>query len=327
MDKQIVVFGYGAVGKAATAAMVKDGRRVLVAQRKLPADLVAGAAFQSTDVLDAEAVRSVVAKASQVVVAIGFEYSGKTWRTMWPRAMRNLVEACAASRVRMVFVDNLYMYGPQTEALREDMPLTNFGVKPALRAEITRIWQAASHAGRVKVAALRAPDFYGPEVSLSHLGDVGFGAVAKRRTATLIIPPDTPHAFAYVPDIARGVTTLLGAPDDAYGQAWHIPCAPLSTPRQILELGAQAIGQNLRLRSVPLWLLPAAGLVSPFLREVAEMRFTFDRPYEVDSRKFAGRFWGDATPFAIGAAQTARSFADGALARQTGASDASRVMP
>ena len=308
MDKPIVVFGYGAVGKATTAALIKEGRSVLVAQRKLPPDLIAGATFQSTDVLDADAVRNVVANAAQVVVAIGFEYSGKVWKTMWPRAMSNLVEACTASRVRMVFVDNLYMYGPQSDALRENMPLTSFGVKPAVRAEITRIWKSATDAGRVKVAALRAPDFYGPRVSLSHLGDVGFGAVAKGKAAMLIIPPDTQHAFAYVPDIARGVATLLDAPDDAFGQAWHIPCAPLSTPRQILELGAKAIGQKLRLRSVPLWLLPAAGLVSPFLSEVAEMRFTFDRPYNVDSRKFAEHFWSDATPFATGAAETARSF-------------------
>jgi hypothetical protein len=101
---------------------------------------------------------------------------------------------------------------------------------------------------------------------------------------------------------------LLDASDDAFGQAWHVPCAPLRTPRQILELGAAAIGRKLSIRSLPLWLLPAAGVTSPFLREVAEMRFTFDRPYDVDSRKFARRFWSDATPFEIGAPAAARSF-------------------
>src|ERR1700730_11032103 len=71
------------------------------------------------------------------------------------------------------------MYGPQQEPLREDMPLADYGIKPAVSAAITRQWQTAHRAGRVKVAALRAPDFYGPEVSLSHIGDVGFGALAK----------------------------------------------------------------------------------------------------------------------------------------------------
>ena len=38
--------------------------------------------------------------------------------------------------------------------------------------------------------------------------------------------PDMPHAFAYVPDIARAAVTLLDAPDDAFNQVWHVPCAP-----------------------------------------------------------------------------------------------------
>jgi hypothetical protein len=55
---------------------------------------------------------------------------------------------------------------------------------------------AARDAGRVKIAALRAPDFYGPGVANSHLGELGFGALAKGKAASLILPPDTPHDFA-----------------------------------------------------------------------------------------------------------------------------------
>ena len=124
----------------------------------------------------------------------------------------------------------------------------------------------------------------------------------------LVAPPDTPHDFAYVPDIARAVLSLLDSPDDAYGQAWNIPCAPTRTPREILALGAAAIGVKPKVQAIPLGLLPALGLAVPFLREVAEMRFLFDRPYRVDARKFEGRFWSDVTPFEVGAAATARSF-------------------
>jgi len=308
MDKPIVVFGYGPVGQAVAEAVIGQGRSVLIAQRSAPAKVLAGAAYRPCDVLDAVAVRHAVAGASQIVMTVGFPYLGRVWKAAWPRAMTNLVEACAAQQVRMVFADNLYMYGPQAAPLREDMALTDYGVKPAVRAAVTRIWMAACEAGRARVAALRAPDIYGPGVGLSHIGSVGLGALARGKAATLLIPPDTPHAFAYVPDIGRAIATLLDASDDAFGQAWHVPCAPLRTPRQILAMGAAAIGRKLRIRSLPLWLLPAAGLASPFLREVAEMRFTFDRPYDVDSSKFAGRFWNDATPFEIGSPAAARSF-------------------
>lgn len=308
MNSTIVVVGFGAVGRATTEALIDRGSAVRVVQRSRPADLPRGATFHACDVLDAGAVRQAIDGASQVVVAIGFPYVGATWRASWPRAMENLVNACAASQARMVFVDNLYMYGPQQEPLREDMALTDYGVKPAVRADITRSWMTASAAGRVKVAALRAPDFYGPGVTLSHLGEMAFAALANGKRATLIAPPDTPHDFAYVPDIARAVLTLLDAPDDAFGQAWHMPCAPIRTPRQILQLGADALGVKLRIAALPLWSLPIMGIGSPFLREIAEMRFQWDRPYRVDARKFTTRFWSDVTPFEIGARATARSF-------------------
>jgi len=317
MSQQIVVFGFGPVGRATTEKLVKQGRAVRVAQRTQPVALPTDAKFQSCDVLDAEAVRKAVDGASQIVVAIGFSYEGPIWRKAWPRAMANLVAACDARGARMVFVDNLYMYGPRRDPLREDMALTDYGVKPAVRAEISRIWMAANEAGQVRVAALRAPDFYGPGVAQSHLGELAFGALAKGKRAFLIAPPDIPHDFAYVPDIARAVVTLLDAPDDAFGQAWHTPCAPIRTPREILELGAKALGVRLRITALPLWLLPAIGIVSPLMREMSEMRFQWDRPYQVDGRKFAQRFWSDVTPFEVGVPATALSFRD--LARSSAA--------
>lgn len=173
----------------------------------------------------------------------------------------------------------------------------------------------ASAAGRIKWTALRAPDFYGPGVGRSHIGDVGLGMIARGKAATLAISPDRPHAFAYVPDIARATLSLIDAPDDAYGQAWHVPCAPMRTPREILKLGADALGQKLRIVSIPSGLLPLVGLFSPFMREVAEMRFTWDRPYEVDCSKFAARFWSDATTFESGVRAAALSFRAATQAR------------
>jgi nucleoside-diphosphate-sugar epimerase len=308
MSSTIVLFGFGPVGRATTQSLINRGSAVRVVQRSRPADLPPGAAFHPCDVLDAAAVRQAFVGADQIVVAIGFPYVSDTWRASWPLAMENLIKACEASHARMVFVDNLYMYGPQRDPLREDMALTDYGVKPAVRAQITRMWMSASAAGRVRIAALRAPDFYGPDVTLSHLGDLAFGALAKGKRASLIAPPDTPHDFAYVPDIARAVLTLLDAPDDIFGQAWHMPCAPIRTPREILQLGADALGVKLRITALPLWSLPIMGLGSPMMGEMAEMRFQWDRPYRVDAHKFAERFWSDVTPFDIGARATALSF-------------------
>ncbi len=303
----ILVLGYGAVGRAVTLALAARGDTVRVGQRRRPADLPPGVGFTPCDLLDPQAVRAAVEGATQVVLAVGLPYDSRVWRVTWPPVMTNLIAACAETGSRIVFIDNLYQLGRQTGPRREDMPLTRKGRKPAILSEVTRIWMGVRD--RVKLAALRCTDFYGPGVPVSHLGSSGFGALAQGKPALLLAPPDTPHDFAYVPDIARAVLALLDAPDDAYGQVWNMPCAPTLTPRQILTLGARAIGVKPRINAIPFWLLPPMGLFVRFIGEMLDVGFTWDRPYVVDGRKFAERFRFEVTPYELGAPATARAFA------------------
>lgn len=312
MQPDILVLGFGPVGRATTAQLLACGSHVRVAQRSRPADLPAGVTFTACDVLDAASVAAAFEGAAQVVVSIGFAYDGKVWLRDWPRAMANIIDAASTSGARIVFLDNLYMYGPQTAPLTETMPLTDAGRKPAARAAVTRQWQEAAASGKVRFAALRAPDFYGPGAQQSQLGDTAFGALARGKAAQLVLPPDTPHDFAYVPDIARAIVLLLDAPDSDFNQVWHMPSAPTQTPREILALAQPAP----RIHAVPLALLPLLGLVVPFLRELAEMRFQFDRPYTVDASRFARRFNFVPTPFAVGVRETAAAFAATTEAQQ-----------
>jgi nucleoside-diphosphate-sugar epimerase len=308
MSERIVVFGYGPTGRATVARLLREGREVAVSQRNKPSDLPEGAAFIASDAIVRDAVIAAAKGADQIVVAIGVPYVGKVWQETWPRAVGNFVAACETTGARMVFIDNLYMYGPQSAPLIEATPLSNYGVKPAARSVATRIWMEAAAAGRVRVASLRPPDFYGPGTGNSFLGDTSIGAMANGKAAMFIGSPDIRHDYAYVPDIGRAAASLLAAPDDAFGQVWHMPCAPTRTTREILAIAAEALGVPLRIRSIPEWSLPPLGLVSPFMRELREMRFTFDRPYLVDATKFKNRFWSDSTPFETGVRETALAF-------------------
>jgi nucleoside-diphosphate-sugar epimerase len=309
MTDRITIFGYGPVGRATAARLLSEGREVIVAQRNAPSDLPKGATFAPVDALDRDAVVKAVHDSGQFVVTIGFPYSGVLWREAWPRAITNFVAACKATSARMVFVDNLYMYGPQTTPLTETMPLSSYGLKPAARSAATQVWMAAAAAGEARVAALRAPDFYGPGVGLSFLGDTSIGKLAQGKPAVFVGSPGVLHDYAYVPDIARAVTTLLSAPDSAFGQAWHMPCAPTRTTRDILQIAADTLDVKLRISAMPAWMLGPSAMFSPFLRELKEMRFQWDRPYQVDASRFKAAFWSDVTPFETGVPQTRSLFA------------------
>jgi len=306
MPQRITVFGYGAVGRPIVERLVERGDTVLVATRHRPSNLPGGAEHLVCDVLNMADVARALVDADQAVLAVGFPYDARIWRVAWPKAMACIVAACAEGGARLVFIDNLYQLGPQTTPRTEKMELAPTGEKPTILAEVTRIWQQAN--GGARVAALRCTDFYGPGVEVSHLGTSAFGRLAAGKSAQLLVPPDELHDFAYVPDIARAAVILLDAPDDDFGQAWNMPCAPTQTTRDLLSLGAAAIGSRLRLMAIPFGALRVLGLVYPFAREVADVGFTWDRPYVVDGSKFAGRFEFAPTPFTIGIPATIWSF-------------------
>jgi nucleoside-diphosphate-sugar epimerase len=308
MTQQITIFGYGATGRPIVELMRARGDRVRVATRNRPADLSPDVEHIVCDVLDLADVRRALSGSSQAVLAVGFPYDARLWKSVWPQTMRNMVEGCAEAGARLVFIDNLYQLGPQTGARNEAMALTTTGEKPVILAEVTRIWQAASD--RVRVAALRCSDFYGPGVANSHLGATAFGEMAKGRPAQLLVPADTPHDFAYVPDIARAAVMLLDAEDTDFGQAWNVPCAPTQSPRALLALAAAALGQRLRVWIVPFVLLRPLGLVYRFAKEVVDVGFTWDRAYVVDGSKFARRFGFTPTPFERGVRATLDAFAE-----------------
>ncbi len=307
MKQQITVFGVGVVGRPIVEILAARGDRVRVATRNLPADLPNGVEHMECDVLNAGDVRRVLAGSAQAVLAVGFTYDSRLWKSVWPQTMANLVEGCAETGARLVLIDNLYQLGAKTEPRTEAMDLTPTGRKSAILADVTRIWQAA--AGRVRVAALRCTDFYGPGVAVSHLGVSAFGEQAKGKPAKLLVPATTPHDFAYVPDIARAAVVLLDADDADFGQVWNMPCAPIRTPRDLLAMGAATLGQRLRIWAVPLALLQPLGLFYRFAKEVADVGFTWDRPYIVDGSKFSRRFGFTPTAFEIGVPTTVRSFA------------------
>ncbi len=300
MGSNVTVVGYGAVGRETVKLLAARGDKVRVAQRSEARHLPLAAHFVPTDVLNPESVINACAGSEAVICCLGFPYDSRVWQKKWPKAMANLLAACEKAKARFIFADNLYMYGPQTVPLTEGMPLTDFGRKPKLRAEITRLWQDAHGQGRVQAVAVRASDFYGPDVPTSVISVHVVKNLLAGKAAVAPYPVIFPHDITYVPDFARALVTLLDAPAEDYGQAWHVPNAPTKTYRALIEQAAALIGVEPQMRVIPEILLQLAGLFSRQTYELIEMRFQADRPYIVNAQKFSHRFWSDATPFEEG---------------------------
>jgi len=299
-----VVLGAGPVGRAVAERLAAAERPTRVVTRSGRADIPAGADVVAADIVDPVAAARACENADVVYGCVG--PPGYTdWPELWPPMMEGMLRGAESAGAALIFMDNLYMYGPVDAPRSEDMELTDYGNKPATRAMITRMWQDAHTAGRVKVAAVRASDFYGPGVTLAALGQYSFGRLSQGKSAQVFGDPDQPHAFSYVPDVARTLVTVADAGDEALGQAWHVPNAPDQTVRQLLAAFAEHLGVELKIQAPPRWAMTLIGLFNPQVRELKEMLYQWDRPFQVDHSKFAARFWDGPTPFEEGIAATA----------------------
>lgn len=289
-----VVFGCsGPIGTGLMEALAAQGAEVTGVCRSGHAEASPGVRILAGDASDREATTRLAHGADTIFGTMGLPYP--EWMTGWPPIIDSLLAAAEATGARLVFADNLYAYGPQTGPLREDMPPTTYGRKPALRARMARTLLDAHASGRARVAIVRASDFYGPHVRLSQLGERVIARLLGGKPAQLLGDPDQPHTYTYAPDFVRALVTVARA-DDAFGEIWHVPNAPPITLRAVVAKVAALAGRPAKLSTMPGWMLSGLALVNPLMRELKEMQFQVDRPYLVDHGKYAARFGGGFTP-------------------------------
>lgn len=211
------------------------------------------------------------------------------WPKAFPALTDGILEGVAVSGAKLVFADNLYMYGRVDSPLTESLPVRPAGRKGTVRAEMAEKLLEAHRRGKASVAIGRAPDFYGPGVLHSFFGERVFGFALRGKPVDVLGDPDVPHTYAYIDDFARGLATL-GREDRALGEAWHIPSADTVTTRQLVRLLFEELGKEGKVRPTTRGLVSTLGLFVPIMREIKEILHEFERPFVVDHSRFEAAF-------------------------------------
>ena len=77
--------------------------------------------------------------------------------------MRNTIEACKRAGAKLIFFDNVYMYGKVSGPMTEETPFNPCSKKGEVRAKIATAlineWKAGAFIGMIA----RSADFYGPD--------------------------------------------------------------------------------------------------------------------------------------------------------------------
>src|SRR3981081_4145040 len=112
-------------------------------------------------------------------LVVGLKYDLKVWRELWPRIMHNAIEACKRSNARLVFFDNVYMYGKVDGVMAEETPFRPCSKKGEIRAEIATMLLNEIKAGSLTALTARSADFYGPRVRTAIPNILVFDRFAK----------------------------------------------------------------------------------------------------------------------------------------------------
>jgi nucleoside-diphosphate-sugar epimerase len=291
MSTSHVVLGAGPVGRAVVTALAARGIQPAVVTRSGTA--VPGATCRPADLTDPVQAAAAVAGADVVFQCAQPAYH--RWPQEFPGLQARALDAAAAGGAVLVVAESLYGGGAGAGPVTQDLPLAAATRKGAVRAQMWRDLQAAHRAGRVRVVAARASDFFGPGVEGSCVGARFFGALAAGKAAEVIGDPDRLHTYTYVGDFGEALVRLSEAPQ-TWGRAWHVPSPPTVTTRAFAGRAAAIAGTQPRLRRLARWQLRLIGTFVPAVREMVEMLPEFEQDWVVDHSAYAAVLGDHATP-------------------------------
>jgi nucleoside-diphosphate-sugar epimerase len=267
-----------------------------------------GAETIAADLSDRDQTIRAVEGSSVVHLLAGLKYDLAVWTDLWPRIMANTIEACKRANAKLIFFDNVYMYGKVNGLMTEQTPYAPTSKKGEIRARIATSLMDEVKAGTLTAMIARAADFYGPRTKNAVPNVLVFEPFAGKTTASWLVNADVPHSLTFTPDAARAVA-MLAERDSAWNQVWHLPTTPNPpTGREFIEMAAREFGVPPRFRVLNRPMLRVAGWFKPEIRESYEMLYQSDSPYLFDSSKFVREFGFSGTPYPEGIRIAAASY-------------------
>lgn len=282
--KVLVIGAAGGFGGAVARELLARGHEVRALVRpggRTPA--LRGAELVQGDALDPKAVR----KGARGVDAIvwGFHLPYERWVPSAVEAARITADAAASESATVLFPGNVYGLGSgHVHPIDEGAPKRSRSRLGDVRNEIESVFEASTARG-ARVVVLRAGDYFGPTAQNTWLELLVKRALRGGR----ILDPGglgVPHAWAYLPDVARAGVDLLEsrqrlAPFDVF----HFEGYSMESSAMIDALRRALGDPSRRTWAFPWWMVRAASPFSKGLRLTLEVRYLWDEPVVLDGSK------------------------------------------
>jgi nucleoside-diphosphate-sugar epimerase len=165
--KHTILGAGGAIADSLTAELVKNNQDFRLVSRS--AKPFKGAETVSADLLNAQSTADAVKGSDVVYLLAGLQYNTPLWQRDWPILMQNVINACKTHNAKLIFFDNVYMYGKVEGKMTETTPYNPSSKKGEVRAKIATMLLDETKHGNLTASIARAADFYDPN-GVSKLG-------------------------------------------------------------------------------------------------------------------------------------------------------------
>ncbi len=305
--KHIILGAGGAIGRVLADELIANRKKIKLVSRSgrsLPE-----AESAAADLTDFGAIKGVIEESSIVYLLAGLPYDRNIWKVQWPLIMRNVANACAVHRAKLIFFDNVYMYGRVKGAMTEETPINPCSAKGEIRAQIAEYLLSQMKEGNITAMIARSADFYGPFAEGSSVPFLlVFKRLARGTKAQCLVNAKTRHSYTYTGDCGKALY-LLATANEAYNQVWHLPtAAPPLTGEEFIKIAAASLGAKPGYIVLKKWMARFGGIFNKLVAESYEMLYQNEFDYIFDSSKFERKFNFKPTSYEKGIIETIRHF-------------------
>jgi len=266
----------------------------------------------AADLTDPVQTQKAIEGSAVVYLCVGLPYRYAIWRQHWPLIIDNTIEACKKTGSKLIFFDNVYMYGRTDGPMTEETPYDPSSRKGDLRARLATQLMSEVRKGNITAMIARSADFYGPGAGKTSIPDIlVFRRLRQAQKAQWLVNAAVPHSLTYTPDAARALH-ILASDDNAWNQVWHLPTAgsPL-TGAEFIQKAAAEIGRPPGYTVLSKWMIRLGGLFDGTTRELNEMLYQYEFDYLFDSSKFERAYRFQPTSYEEGIKATANAYMSG----------------
>jgi len=304
--KYTILGAGGSIGNALAYELLKTKEDVRLVSRSNYS--IPGTESFIADLTSYDETLKSVQNSDIVYLCAGLPYDSKVWAELWPKVMQNTINACKSVNAKLIFFDNVYMYGRVEGKMTETTPFNPCSRKGEIRAKIAMDLENEINKKNINAIIARSADLYGPYATKTSVPYIlAIDKLMHGKTAQWMIDVNKLHSFTFTIDAAKGMV-LLSSREECYNQTWHLPTFnPPIDGKSFIELIAKELGIAPDYTILKKWMVKMIGFFNKTVYESFEMLYQSEFDYYFDSTRFNNLFNFNPISYSAGIYETLES--------------------